>query len=72
MGAAEAEASLAMLAAERPALSSTHKQALSALLFLYGEVLGIDFPWLDGVNRPAQKRRILSTVSSLGAMQLEA
>lgn len=60
MGAAEVEAFLTMLATERHVSASTHNQALSALLFLYREVLGVDLPWLDGVNRPTQKRRIPS------------
>jgi len=33
------------------------------LLFLYREVLAIDLPWLDGLNRPAQKKRIPSLLS---------
>lgn len=63
MGAAEVEAFLNMLANERKVSASTHNQALSAILFLYREVLGIDLPWLDGVNRPAQKRRIPSVLT---------
>lgn len=63
MGALEVEAFLTMLANERRVSASTHNQALSALLFLYREVLGIDLPWLDGVNRPAQKRRIPSVLT---------
>ena len=63
MGAAEVEAFLNMLANERKISASTHNQALSAILFLYREVLGIDLPWLDGVNRPAQKRRIPSVLT---------
>ncbi len=39
MGAPEVEAFLTMLATERKASPSTHRQALSALLFLYKEVL---------------------------------
>ena len=58
MGEAAVEAFLTMLATERHVLASMHNQALSALLFLYREVLGVNLPWLDGVNRPAQKRRI--------------
>ncbi len=58
MGAPEVEAFLSMLATERHVSASTHNQALSALLFLYREVLAIDLPWLEGVNRPAQKKRI--------------
>lgn len=44
MGAAEVEAFLTMLEAKRHVSSSTHNQALSALLFLYPEVLGVDLP----------------------------
>lgn len=58
MGAAEVEAFLTMLATERKVSTSTHNQALSALLFLYREVLGISLPWLDNINRPVYKRRI--------------
>jgi len=39
MGAPEVQAFLTMLAAQRRVSSSTHNQALSALLFLYREVL---------------------------------
>jgi integron integrase len=63
MGAPEVEAFLSMLATERRVSASTHNQALSALLFLYREVLAIDLPWLEGVNRPAQKRRIPSVLT---------
>jgi integron integrase len=58
MGATELEAFLTMLATERKVSASTHNQALSALLFLYREVLGISLPWLDNINRPARTRRI--------------
>jgi integron integrase len=63
MGAPELEAFLTMLATERKVSTSTHNQALSALLFLYREVLGIELPWLDNINRPAQKRRIPSVLT---------
>ena len=46
MGVTEVEAFLTMMATERKASASTHNQALSALLFLYREVLNIDLPWL--------------------------
>ena len=42
MGAAEVEAFLNMLANERQVSPSTHNQALSALLFLYREVMAVD------------------------------
>jgi integron integrase len=58
MGPAEVEAFLAMLANERRVSSSTHNQALSALLFLYREVLGTQLPWLKEVQRPVRPRRL--------------
>ena len=52
-----------MLATERKVSTSTHNQAPSALLFLYREVLNLDLPWMDGINRPAAKRRIPSVLA---------
>jgi hypothetical protein len=40
-GAADVAAFLSMLAAQRKVSVSTHNQALSALLFLYRDVLGV-------------------------------
>jgi Phage integrase, N-terminal SAM-like domain len=59
----EIEAFLAMLANERKVSASTHNQALSAVLFLCCEVLRIDLPWLDGINHPANNRRIPSVLT---------
>ena len=58
MGRAEIEAFLSWLANERRVAVSTHKQALSALLFLYGKVLGVDLPWMNDIGRPRTKRRL--------------
>jgi integrase len=63
MGAKEVEGFLTMLATERKVSASTHNQALSALLFLYREVLGISLPWLDNLNRPSRARRIPSVLT---------
>ncbi|WP_442908466.1 phage integrase N-terminal SAM-like domain-containing protein [Hydrogenophaga sp. SL48] len=63
LGAAEVEAFLTMRATERHVSASTHNQALSSRLFLYREVLGMDMPWLNGINRPTQKRRIPSVLT---------
>ncbi|MGJ7488019.1 phage integrase N-terminal SAM-like domain-containing protein [Variovorax sp. LT2P21] len=46
MGGAEVEAFLGWLAAERKVSVSTHRQALSALVFLYAKVLQHRLPWL--------------------------
>ena len=44
MGRAEVTQFLTMLANERRVSVSTHNQALSALLFLYRQVLAINLP----------------------------
>ena len=55
MGASEVKAFLTHLATDRKVSASTHNQALIAVLFLYREVLAIELPWLNGLNRPIQK-----------------
>ena len=64
MGAPEVEAFLTMLANARRVSTSTHSQALSALLFLYREVLGIDLPWMQDLDRPRYARRIPSVLTA--------
>src|SRR5688572_4693879 len=51
MSSAEVEAFLTWLAVEGHVAASTQNQAKSALLFLYREVLGVELPWLDQVER---------------------
>ena len=63
MGQPEIEAYLSMLANQRRVAASTHNQALSALLFLYREVLDIDLPWLDDIQRPRTSKRIPSVLT---------
>jgi integron integrase len=58
MGAREVEAFLSHLANEGNVSASTHQQALSALLFLYKEVLGVELPWLDDISRPKKSKRL--------------
>ncbi len=72
MGATEIEAFLAMLANERRVSASTHNQALSALLFLYREVLGVDLPWLNGIQRPSVPKRIPSVLTTAEVSSLLA
>lgn len=59
-----------MLTTQRNVSVSTHNQALSALLFLYRQVLGVQLPWLDEVQRPTRPRRIPSvlTVAEVAAL----
>lgn len=58
MGAAQVQEFLTMLANERQVSSSTHNQALSAILFLCRKVMGVDRPWMNELQRPAYRRRI--------------
>jgi len=68
MGAAEVSAFLSWLATERDVAAATQNQALSALLFLYGMVLGIELPWLGELVR-AQRPVRLPTVLSEGEVR---
>lgn len=58
MGASEVETFLTSLAVDRNVAASTHSQALSALLFLYVKVLGLDLPWLRAIGHPSKHRRL--------------
>jgi integron integrase len=68
MGVLEVEQFLSTLAVEGQVAASTQNQALSALLFLYREVLAIELPWMEGVVRAKRPRR-LPTVLSRGEIQ---
>ena len=58
MGSAEVEAFLTHLAVVGKVAASTQNQAKSAVLFLYREVLGIELPWLDGVEQAKSPQRL--------------
>ncbi len=58
MGAAEITRFLSDLAIQRNVAASTQNQALSALLFLYRDVLEQALPWLDDIVRPKARERI--------------
>jgi integron integrase len=63
MGAAEVSQFLTYLAREGKVAASTQNQALSAILFLYKQVLKQDFGWLEDVQRakkPAKLPVVLS------------
>ena len=63
MGKEEVEAFLGALAVERNVSAATQTQALSALLFLYREVLGTELPWLDDLVRAKKPRRLPSVLT---------
>ncbi|HSB68085.1 MAG TPA: integron integrase, partial [Candidatus Methylomirabilis sp.] len=58
MGAQEITRFLSSLALDGQVAASTQNQALSALLFLYREVLQQDLPWLDGIVRAKRPIRL--------------
>ena len=58
MGAPEITRFLSSLAVDGKVAASTQNQALSALLFMYREVLELDLPWLDGVVRAKRPQRL--------------
>lgn len=58
MGKVEVESFLTSLAVERNVSASTQSQALSAILFLYKEVLEQPLPWLDEVTRAKKPARL--------------
>jgi integron integrase len=58
MAGPEVEHFLSWLANERQVAAATHKQALSALLFLYQKVLGQDLPWMNEIGRPKDRVRL--------------
>jgi integron integrase len=55
---AEVQAFLTWLAVEQQVAPATHKQALSALLFLYQKVLRMDLPWMGDIGHPRSERRL--------------
>ncbi len=58
MGAQEISAFLTHLAVNRSVAASTQNQALSALLFLYQEVLKVEVPWLADMERAKRPKRV--------------
>ena len=58
MGVAEVEAWLTSLAVDGKVAASTQNQALSAVLFLYREVLGEELPWVTDVIRAKRPERL--------------
>ena len=58
LGEPEVVAFLSSLAVDGQVSASTQNQALSALVFLYSDVLGMPLDWLDGVVRARRPARI--------------
>lgn len=58
MGVEEIRQFVSHLATDAQVAASTQNQALSALLFLYREVLQIDLPFVDGIARAKRPQRV--------------
>ena len=58
MGKQEVTQFLSALAVEKHVSASTQSQALSALLFLYRDVLGQGLPWLQDIVRAKRPQRL--------------
>mgnify|MGYP000879189243 CR=1 FL=1 len=63
LGADDVERFLSDLAIRGGVAASTQNQALSALLFLYREVLRVDLPWMKNVVRAKRPRRLPTVLS---------
>jgi site-specific recombinase XerD len=72
MGAAEVEAFLSDLAVRQNVSASTQNQALSALLFLYKQVLKLESPWLGEVVRAKKPSRLPVVLSTQEVQQILA
>ena len=72
LGVLEVEAFLSTLATRDDVAASTQNQALSALLFLYRQVLGIDLPWMESVVRAKRPQKIPVVLSRDEVAQLLA
>lgn len=70
MGALEIEQFLTSLAVNAKVSASTQNQALSALLFLYRQVLEVELPWLDGIERAKKPQRLPVVLTSAEVMAL--
>ena len=70
MGGLEVESFLTDLVTRKHVSPSTHKQALSAILYLYREVLGIELPWMGAIGRPQARRRLPVVLSRSEVAQL--
>lgn len=70
MGAEEIERFLTSLAVHGKVSASTQNQALSVLLFLYRQVLEVELPWLDGIERAKKPRRLPVVLTPAETMAL--
>lgn len=70
LGADEIQRFLSFLATELHVSASSQNQALSAILFLYKKVLGMDLPWMDDIVRAKRPVRVPTVLTRSEVAQL--
>ncbi len=70
LGEAEVTSFLNYLARDRQVAAATQNQALSALLFLYKQVLDRRLDWLDGLERAKRPARVPTVLSAAEVQRL--
>ncbi len=63
MGVPEIHAFLSSLSNDRRVSTSTHHQALCALLFLYKHVPKMELPWIEDLPKPSKPSRQLTVLT---------
>ena len=58
LGGEQVREFLTHLAVKGKVAAATQNQALAAILFLYKEVLGVELPWIDGIERAKRPKRL--------------
>ncbi|MFC0678796.1 integron integrase [Lysobacter korlensis] len=72
LGAPEVERFLTALAVDETVAAATQNQALSALLFLYRDVLKMQLPWVEHVVRAKRPQRVPTVLSTSEVQRLLA
>ena len=72
MGVEEIRQYLSYMATEGQVAASTQNQALSALLFLYREVLQVELPFIEGIERAKRPVRVPTVLTRTEANQVLA
>lgn len=70
LGEQDVTAFLNHLACDREVAAATQNQALSALLFLYREVLDAPLGWLDGLDRAKRPARVPTVLTRAEAQAI--
>ena len=72
MGIEQVESFLTALATENNVAANTQNLALSAILFLYRDVMGVELPWLGNVVRAKKPQRLPTVLTPVETQRLLA